>query len=391
MRRFSAHLIFTNVGPPLKNGIITTSDDGTVTDVEDTGSKFTEKPAVEFHDGIIIPGFINCHCHLELSHMKGSIPEGAGLGAFLTTIQKKRKSDPETILSSALSADIEMYKGGVDLCADISNGSLIFPVKKKSNIHYFNFLEVFTTDPALAERKMQEIEILATECERSGLPYSIVPHSVYTVSLPLFRLLKQRTSANHITSIHFMESEGEDSFLSDRSGPLIEAFSKAGLLTAGLQTPKSCISAIIDEVTPAGSLILVHNVFAGKEAVRKINTRGKVFWCLCPNSNLHIGNNIPPALMLSQEGCNIVIGTDSLASNKKLNVLSELKTLQHHFPSLSITDLIRWATINGAKALGKESKYGSIGPGKKSGLLLLENADLINMKLTPDTRVLRLI
>ena len=92
MRRFSAHLIFTNVGPPLKNGIITTSDDGTVTDVEDTGSKFTEKPAVEFHDGIIIPGFVNCHCQLELPHMKGSIPEGTRLGAFLTTIQKKEKA-----------------------------------------------------------------------------------------------------------------------------------------------------------------------------------------------------------------------------------------------------------------------------------------------------------
>lgn len=391
MRRFSAHLIFTNDGPPLKMGILTTTDDGTVINVEDTGGVLKESDNVEFLNGVIIPGFINCHCHLELSHLKGAISGGNGLGAFLTELQKIRINDPDIIISSALSADRAMYEEGVELCADICNNSLTFGIKKESNISYFNLLEVFSTDPSLAGKRIQEIVSLAGESERSGLPFSIVPHTVYAVSLPLFRLIKERTARNRITSIHFMESEGEEEFVSDHSGPLMEEFSKAGMLFPDLQTPESCVSAILDEVTPSGSLILVHNTFTDRDTVRKINLRGNVYWCLCPNANLYITDRVPPAPMLSEENCDIVIGTDSLASNGSLSILSEMKTLQQHYPSVSLEDLVRWATINGAKALREDNKYGRIAPGKKPGLLLLENADLINMKLIPGTTVSRLI
>ena len=89
--------------------------------------------------------------------------------------------------------------------------------------------------------------------------------------------------------------------------------------------------------------------------IRKIKKRENLFWCLCPNSNIYIENKFPPVDLLIDEGCEIIIGTDSLASNKKLDILEELKTLQFHFPSLSIEDLVSWATINGAKALGKRN------------------------------------
>jgi cytosine/adenosine deaminase-related metal-dependent hydrolase len=91
------------------------------------------------------------------------------------------------------------------------------------------------------------------------------------------------------------------------------------------------------------------------------------------------------------EGCELVIGTDSLASNNKLSILEELKCLQFTYPSLSIPEMIRWATINGARALGMDEMYGKIEPGKRPGLLLLENVELINLKLLPDTTVKRLI
>ena len=95
--------------------------------------------------------------------------------------------------------------------------------------------------------------------------------------------------------------------------------------------------------------------------------------------------------MLVEEGCEIVIGTDSLASNASLSILEELKTLQYHFPDLSLEDLVRWGTDNGARALGKEDSFGRIVPGKKPGLLLLQNIDLVNMKLLPDSVATRLI
>jgi len=105
----------------------------------------------------------------------------------------------------------------------------------------------------------------------------------------------------------------------------------------------------------------------------------------------HIENEIPPVTLLMEEDCEIVIGTDSLASNKKLSILDEIKTLQLNFPYLTIEELVRWATLNGARALVMDDTYGKIETGMKPGLLLLQNLDLINMKLLPESYVTRLI
>jgi cytosine/adenosine deaminase-related metal-dependent hydrolase len=391
MRRLSAHFIVTNTGTPLKQGIITADDDGTVVRVEDTKGSLKDSQSVEFYNGIIVPGFVNCHCHLELSHLKGAIPPGTGLGNFLMRLQTIRSDDPDVIVSSAISADNDLYKEGVVLCADISNTSATFSVKRKSRIRYLNLLEVFGTDHKMADSRLNEIIRLFEESEKSGLDSFIVPHTVYSVSLPLFRLIKEKTIKNKITSIHFMETEGESLFVSDHSGPLKESFEKAGMLPRELKTPQSITSAILDEVTPSGTLILVHNTYADRETVKEILKRENTFWCLCPNANQYIENKIPPAGMLVSEGCEIVIGTDSLASNGKLSILSEMKTLQLHYPSLRLEELVRWATINGARALGEDKAYGKIEPDSKPGLLLIENADLRDFKLLPESTLSRLL
>jgi cytosine/adenosine deaminase-related metal-dependent hydrolase len=188
-----------------------------------------------------------------------------------------------------------------------------------------------------------------------------------------------------------METEGEEAFVSEQSGQLMESLRKTGLISDKLLTPRSCTSAILEEVTLSGSLILVHNTFVDRQTVSRINKRGNVYWCLCPNANLYIENRMPPAEMLAAEGCDIVTGTDSLASNERLSILSELKTIQEHCPSISLTDLISWATINGARALGQEDNYGIIGPGKKPGLLILDGIDFKNFKLSAGTFVKRLM
>jgi cytosine/adenosine deaminase-related metal-dependent hydrolase len=211
------------------------------------------------------------------------------------------------------------------------------------------------------------------------------------MSLTLLRLLRNESSGNMISSIHFMETAAEESFLKNRSGSLMTTYERSGLLPKKLETVASHENAILDEVTPSGNLILVHNTFVGKETVRRLKDRKNLFYCLCPNSNLYIENKLPPVNLLIEEGCDIVIGTDSLASNTTLSILEELKTLQDNFPELKLEDLIAWSTINGAKALVSDNEFGSIEPGKKPGLLVLENVDLVNMKLLPETTVTRLI
>jgi cytosine/adenosine deaminase-related metal-dependent hydrolase len=224
-----------------------------------------------------------------------------------------------------------------------------------------------------------------------NLPFSIVPHAVYSMSLALFRLLKKTNNKNRVTSIHFMETEGEKEFLEDHSGSIMDSFKKSGIVPVSLETARSHADAVLNEITRNGNLILVHNTFAGNDTIETIKERDNLFWCLCPNSNLFIENRIPPLNLLIERGCEIVIGTDSLASNNKLSILDELKTLQLHYPDLSIEEMVIWATSNGARALGEEKSFGKIENGIKPGLLLLQNVDLQNMKLLPDSFVTRLI
>lgn len=391
MRRLSAQYVITNTGAPAKRAVISAEDDGSIISIEPGIESLKDLQSVEFFNGIIIPGFVNCHCHLELSHMKGSVPEGTGLENFIMHVRDARINSQVNEISAAQQTDRLLYDKGIVLCADICNTSLTFNIKKKSRIQYHNFLEVFGIDPKKAGKRMDETEAVTREAGRTGMAYSITPHSAYSVSLPLLRLIKEKSKTNRLTTIHFMETPAEALFLSDHSGPLRKSYEASGLLPDIILVPSDHAAAILEEVTSSGNLILVHNTFADAETVNRVKQRGRTYWCLCPGSNMYIEKKMPPVEMLMKEGCDIVIGTDSFASNKYLSILAELKLIQEHFPSIGLQELIRWATISGAEALGEESNFGKIEPGKKPGLLLLENADLINFKLLPETTVSRLV
>jgi cytosine/adenosine deaminase-related metal-dependent hydrolase len=391
MFHFSAQYILTNRDHPLKRAVVTVEDDGTILKIEETGGNLREKADVEFHNGIIIPGFVNCHSHLELSHLKGFISPGEGLGEFIKQIRSLREADENITVSSFLSADQEMFRTGTVLCADICNTSMTFEIKTKSHIRYINLIELFGINSSGAERRLTEIRKILNLSRESEIESWLVPHSAYSLSMKLFRLLKQETLANRISSVHFMESEDEGKFLHGKHGDIYNSYLKSGLLTDRADTVSDHISAVLKEITPSGNLILVHNTFVDRSTIREIKKRNRVFWCLCPNSNLYISNSLPPLDLLTGEDCEIVIGTDSLASNNQLSVLEELKTIQKAYPGTRLEDLVRWATLNGAKALGEDLKFGSLEPGKKPGLLLIRNADLVNLKLLPDSSVTRLI
>ena len=391
MKFFSAQYVYTNAGPPLKRAVICTEDDGTILSIENAGGNLSEKQSVAFYNGIIVPGFVNCHCHLELSWLKNGIKRGGGLGNFLIAISTLRKEPQKNEYQAIKNADNEMYKEGVVLCADICNSAQTFGLKKKSKIKYINFLEVFGIDAAAAKKRIKEILLVAEKAEKEKLTWAIVPHSVYSLSLPLFRLIKDQSDFNKITSVHFLESEDEITFLATHSGPLMESYKKFLSPISELTTPRDHISAVLEEITVNGNLLLVHNTQIKQDQIIKLRQRTNLYYCLCPNSNLFISGIIPPAGLLSDSGCDIVIGTDSYASNSALSILKEVKTLQEHYPEISLEKIISWATINGAKALSEESWAGSIEPGKKPGLVLIRNLDLVNMKLLGTSTAQRLL
>ena len=392
MQRFSAQYIIPATGNILKRGIVTTDDEGIIVDVTDTSGDLKELAFTPFYNGIIIPGMVNCHCHLELSAMKGVAERGQGLGRFIRNIREKRDNTVEPSIESVISADNEMLNNGIVACADICNTGLSFETKEKSSIRYINLLEIFGIDPAKAQKRIDEIIKLKTEASKWSVPSYIVPHSVYALSASLLKKLKPLTSGNSLTSIHFMESEQESKFISGLSGEMMESYSALGITAEMLYDKAPGHTETIDSlVTQSGNLILVHNTFAKRNDILKVMKRDNTFWCLCPNSNLYIEEKLPPVNLLKELNSLIVLGTDSLASNSRLSIMEEMKTLLKESPETTLEEVVRWGTINGAIALGMENMIGTIEPGKKPGLVLLENCDLEDPGLTETTKARVLI
>jgi len=367
MRRLSAQYIFTSAGPPLKRGIVTADDDGTILSVEDTGGNPGESAGMEFYNGIIIPGLVNCHSHLELSHMRGAFPAGSGLRGFINHVRQRREADSEVIAAAAERADEEMFSAGTVACGDISNNAASFAVKCSSRIRYHTFIEVFGSDPLIAATRMNEAAALSAAAAEAGLSFSLTPHAVYSVSEPLSRLIRQQIKPASPVSLHFLESDDERQMAGDH---LEKALSLAGVCSR---------------------LILVHNTVIRPEEARALAAAGNTWFCLCPSSNMYISGIMPPAALLSEVTGRIVAGTDSLASTGHLDILTELRLLHGAAPLLPLSEIIRWGTVNGARALGMADTLGSLEPGKKPGILLVEDMDLVGLHLLPGSRVRRLL
>jgi cytosine/adenosine deaminase-related metal-dependent hydrolase len=390
MRYVSAQYILTGTGEVLKRAVLALAPDGTIAEIIASGPDHGEKHSVEFYNGIILPGFVNCHCHLELSHMHNAMPKGGGLGAFIFGLRDLRAAEPLEISEKAAKADEEMFAAGISACADICNTPHTFPVKAASTIRYINLLEVFGIDSEKAAKRMDELRALASKAASAGAGFQLVPHAPYSMSLSLLGMLLAETSSNSVTSIHFMETAGERMFLESLTGPLYESYLRSGLLPARTDLAPDPVSAVLDYVTPSGNLILVHNTFADSESIQRLKSRKNLFFCLCPGANLFIEERMPPLTLLLEEGCDIVIGTDSLASNSTLSIFEEMKLLQQHFPFLNLKQLSLWASANGARALGLTGSHGVIAPGSSPGLVLVNNADLENLKLLPGSTMKRL-
>lgn len=392
MKRFSAQYIITGSGNTLKRGIITTDNHGTITGITDTGGDLRERAHTSFYNGIIIPGFVNCHCHIELSSMKGAIPRSTRLAGFIKHMREQRDLFAAGALHAIVQADRDMYDSGINACADICNNSLSFEVKEKSKIEYISLLEVFGTNPEEAGKRITAIQSLAAEAEKYSAPWYITPHSLYSLSLPLLRKVKHLTDDNKVTSIHFMESAAEKEMLKNASGALADSYLSIGITREMMELrARDHAEAILSLVTQSGNLLLVHNTRAEESDIERVMQRDNVWWCLCPLSNKYIEEAEPPVQKLRQYGAGIVLGTDSLASNSRLSILDEMKAIAASHPLIPLTELIQWATANGAKALGMNNRLGSIEVGKTPGLLLLENIDLEKPHLHNNVTVRRLI
>jgi len=336
-------------------------------------------PDVEWFDGILCPGLINCHCHLELSHMKGAVPEKTGLVDFVYQVVTGRHHSEDDILRSIEEGEDEMIRNGIVAAGDICNNILTLSQKEKGRIHYYNFIETSGWLPGVSVARFERAKDLFDAFSSSAaghLHISIVPHAPYSVSENLWKSIKPFFE-NRTVSMHNQETAFEDEFFLTGTGDFRRMYDLMKIDNSHHRpTKKSSLQSNFSNLVDAANIILVHNTFTKQEDInhiKSLTTQGitpDVYFCCCPNANLYIENQLPPIELLRKNHCSIVLGTDSLASNHQLDILEEIQTIRKHF-NVPDEELLQWATINGAKALQMSEILGSFERGKEPGVLLL--------------------
>ncbi len=364
---------------------------GTVIEVSDKGEivsiKNVSQKDAEYFEGILAPGFVNVHCHLELSHMKDVIPEHTGLIPFLRTIPAHRNDfNAEQKKAARHAAYEELIRNGVVAVGDIANTSETIDLRARKQIHFQTFVEAIGFTEANALKCFDfalhtHNEYSKQQLDQPILKQSIVPHAPYSVSAKLFAYISTHIGSN-VISIHNQESKEENEFYESRQGGVCELLAGLGInYNEFMPTGKSSLQSYGEWLLPACSLILVHNTFTSREDVLYAKNRfADTHWCLCPNANLYIENKLPDICLLYNENVNVCIGTDSLASNHQLSILAELVTIKKAYPEFSWEILLKWGTKNGAEALKMNETLGTIAIGKTPGILQIKNLGNSNLE-----------
>ena len=369
------------------------SGPGNVLLIDDQGVVEAIVPAVEagegveILEGILCPGFINAHCHIELSHLKRKVPQHTGLVDFVQAVMTERDAPDEEKQQAMQDAEEELYNSGTVAIGDICNTTDSIPLKASSKLYWHNFIEISGFVDAAAQKRFDLAnDILKTFrnhlssaiCHLSSLS----PHAPYSVSKKLFELINEAT-AGQLISIHNQEAAAENELYQNKSGKFLELYKNFGIDISSFEpTERNSFPSWNPYFNKQQKIISVHNTFIDNEDLNNSKFKiqnSKFHFCLCPNANLYIENTLPPVNMLLEAGCNIILGTDSYASNTQLNIFEEINTLQKHFPGIPLQTMLQWATLNGAMALGIEEKFGSFEKGKQPGIVLINEGSALRI------------
>lgn len=354
------------------NQVLIASTDGIIQSLVHADDAGDDVQQVE---GILSPGFINCHCHLELSHMQGIIPEKTGLIDFVFKIVTQRHTDENKIASAIETAESDMINNGIVAVGDIVNNPTTLKQKHKNRITYYNFIEASGWLPSIAESRLQRsVELL--HLFQADHTTSIVPHAPYSVSQNLWQTISPYFNSKTIT-IHNQETAFEDDLFLNNTGNFVEMYRMMNIDHSFYKpTGKSSLQSYYPSLHNAAKILLVHNTFTKPNDIQfataeAVKNSQQLFWCLCINANLYIEDALPPIDQLMANNCSIVLGTDSLASNHALSIWNEIKTIQRNYPTIALEIMLTWATHNGAQALNIADKFGSFDAGMQPGIIAI--------------------
>jgi cytosine/adenosine deaminase-related metal-dependent hydrolase len=370
-RKYRAEKLFTGHEFLGEDWVLITNEVGKIIDtvpIHEAGE------SVVYYPGTLLPGFINAHCHLELSHMKGVIPKHTGLVDFLLSVLQHRSATDSLIQEAIEKAETEMIQNGIVAVGDICNQTDTLLQKQNGRLMYHNFIETSAVLPAMAKTRFENA--LSVYDQFSDTPYrnSLVPHAPYSVSSELFSLITSLPGNNRLC-MHNQETEAENELFRTGKGGFQRLYDALGMQHSFGNLPgNSSLQQVLPHFKPESSLMLVHNLAAHDNDIAWLLKKRPIeecetSFCICAGANLYISKQLPNIPMLSDSGIPLVIGTDSLASNDELSIYHELEIIHQYFPQIPWEELFKWATLNGAIALGMNNQLGSFEKGKTPGVV----------------------
>ena len=392
-KRVTAEFVYTlTSAEPIRNGFVEYDDQtGEILEVGVCA------PGETVSEGALTPGFVNAHCHVELSHLHKKFVKGSGMAGFIDQINALRdwagRERKQELVKEWMD---KMWNDGVSAMADISNDDSSFDVKASHNMYTRTFLEVFGSEPQMCEGVMTEVTELQKVADAAGIDAAPTPHSCYTMSPQLLSESAAAGLKRGYISYHSQESQEEEDLLLTGSGAMYENRVRNGMSTPPV-TGESSLKYFIQRLAQVHEapydehILLVHNVCLSQddvEAAKKVMKN--VWWAICPLSNIFIHNALPPIGLMRKNGLSIALGTDSLSSNDDLDMVAEMICLHKNFPEVPMNEILVWACLNGARFLSKDKVLGTLEAGKRPGIVRISGIDE-NGFVTADSRSQRVI
>jgi cytosine/adenosine deaminase-related metal-dependent hydrolase len=356
-----APLVAPGNGPPIADGAVLT-DNGVIVEVGPFARLKGRGEPADHEEAVLVPALVNCHAHLELSHLAAlgqGPPRQGDMAGWINDLLAAREKAPDTALAAARQVLDGFHRQGVGWVVDVGNQPESEKIGENHPVRVHFFLEMLGLAQKSAEQALARMGEAACDCTGHA-PYSNHPR--------LLVAAKQRANARkQLFSIHVAESAAEIDFLHDGAGPLRPFIEQRGFWD-GAFVPPGCGAVIyldrlgiIDERT-----LCVHCVQVTDEEIALLAKRGAMV-CLCPGSNRQLGVGRAPAAEMAAAGIVLALGTDSAASNPLLSMWEEMRLLRQDHPRLAPDTVFAMATRAGARVLDLEA--GELAPGKKAAIL----------------------
>ncbi len=367
MRFLSADWIYPLHISPIKEGVLQVSDEGEIINIFNNRSE-VPFDKLEIFEGLICPGFVNTHCHLELSHLLGQAEKGKGFLDFVTAVQERNEFNEEVIQNAIIKAEEQMIKNGIVAVGDICNTTDTLSQKQKGNLLYYNFIEIFQINDKKIKETLTSAKVIRDKFRNSGMKATIVPHAPYSVPPKLMEGISNFfDNKDDLFTIHMQETSEENQLFENNKGDFYNWLNKINA-SSEIWKNRNNSTDVLKELGRKHTL-LVHNTFSKKEDITDN------YYCTCPKANLYIENSLPDYSIFDRD--KLCIGTDSLASNDSFSILEELLIIQKN-SDFDWNTLLKIACKNGAEVLGFKN-LGTFEKGKTPGVNLI-NYQFIQFK-----------